>query len=66
MLVRVKFYGCHNSISKPWGYEEMENPSEKVNIGAFCDAKKKVFTGEGLLTYSYVNDNQNISSNIIF
>ena len=44
----------------------MENPSEKVNIGAFCDAKKKVFTGEGLLTYSYVNNNQNISSNIIF
>ena len=27
--------------------------------------KKKVFRGEGLLTYRYVNNNQNISSNII-
>ena len=44
----------------------MKNPNEKVNIGAFCDAKKKVFRGEGLLTYRYVNNNQNISSNIIF
>ena len=30
--------GC--AISKPWGYEEMENPDDKVNIGAFRDAKR--------------------------
>ena len=45
----------------------MKNPDEKVNIGAFCDAKKKyLFRGEGLLTYRYVNNNQNVSSSIIF
>ena len=44
----------------------MKNPDEKVNIAAFRDAKKKVFRGEGLLTYRYVNNNRNISSNIIF
>ena len=25
---------------KAWGYDEMKNPDEKVNIGAFCDIKK--------------------------
>ena len=44
----------------------MENPNEKVNIGAFRDAKKKVFRGEWLLTYRCMNNNQNVSSNIIF
>ena len=37
---------------KPWGYEEMKNPDEKVDMGAFHDAKKAVFMGEGLLTYT--------------
>ena len=37
---------------KPWGYEEMTKPDEKVNIGAFHCAKKAVFMGEGLLTYT--------------
>ena len=41
----------------------MQNRDEKVNIGAFRDA---VFRGEGLLTYIYVNNNQNLSSNIIY
>ena len=41
----------------------MQKRDEKVNIGAFHDA---VFRGEGLLTYRYVNNNQNISSYIIF
>ena len=44
-------------------FEEMQKRDEKVNIGAFHDA---VFRGEGLLTYRYVNNNQNISSYIIF
>ena len=30
----------------------MKNTDEKVNIGAFHDAKKAVFSGEGLLTYT--------------
>ena len=38
---------CHNSISKPWGYEEMENPDEKVIIEAFRDAKKLYLGGGG-------------------
>ena len=41
----------------------MQNRDEKVNIGAFRDA---VFRGEGLLTYIYVNNNRNLSSNIIY
>ena len=41
----------------------MQNRDEKVNIGAFHDA---VFRGEGLLTYKYVNNNRNLSSNIIY
>ena len=32
---------------KPWGYEEMKNPDEKVNIGAFDDAKKLYLAGRG-------------------
>ena len=44
----------------------MENPDEKVNIGHSKMPKIKVFRGEGLLTYRYVNNNQNVSSNIIF
>ena len=44
----------------------MKNPDEKVNIGAYRDAKKKIFRGEGLLTYRYMNNNQNILSYIIF
>ena len=42
-----------NSISKPWGYEEMKNPDERVNIGA-VEAKNAVFSGEGLLTYTMI------------
>ena len=41
------------TISKPWGNEEMKNPDEKVNIGAFRNAKA-VFSGEGV-THQYVN-----------
>ena len=52
--------------SKLWGYEEMKNPDEKVNIGHSEMQKKKLFRGEGLLTYRCVNNNQNVSSNIIF
>ena len=39
---------------KPWGYEEMKNPDDKINIGAFRNAKDLycVFSGEGLLTYA--------------
>ena len=48
----------------------MENPDEKVIIEAFRDAKKLYLCvwggGGGLLTYLYVNNNQNISSNIMF
>ena len=29
------------------GYEEMKNPDKKVNIGAFCDAKKLFLGGRG-------------------
>ena len=45
----------------------MENPDEKVIIEAFRDAKKLYLGlgGGGLLTYLYVNNNRNISSNII-
>ena len=32
---------------KPWGYEEMTKPDEKVNIGAFHDAKKLYLWGRG-------------------
>ena len=46
----------------------MENPDEKVIIEAFRDAKKLYLGGGGrwLLTYLYVNNNRNISSNIMF
>ena len=47
----------------------MENPDEKVIIEAFCDAKKLYLAGGGgggLHTYLYVNNNRNISSNIMF
>ena len=47
----------------------MENPDEKVIIEAFRDAKKLYFGGGGgrwLGTYFYVNNNRNISSNIMF
>jgi len=27
------------TISNPWGNEEMKNPEEKANIGAFRNAK---------------------------
>ena len=46
----------------------MKNSDEKVNVGAFCDAHKQYLggraRGEGLLTY--VNNNRNESSNVIF
>ena len=29
------------------GYEEMKNPDKKVNIGAFCNAKKLFLGGRG-------------------
>ena len=37
---------------KALGYEEIKNPDKRVNIEAFCDAKKAVFRGKGLLTYT--------------
>ena len=40
----------------------MQNRDKKVNIGAFRDA---VFRGKGLLTYISVNNNRNLSSNVI-
>ena len=41
----------------------MKNSDEKVNVGAFHDAQKQyLIRGEGLLTY--VNNNQNESSNV--
>ena len=42
VLVRVKFL-------KALGYEKMKNPDEKVNIEAFCDAKKLYLKGRGYL-----------------
>ena len=50
---------------KPWEYEDwMKNSDEKVNVGAFRDAQKQYLGGVGLLTY--VNNNQNESSNVLF
>ena len=41
-------YRCHYATIpfqiKPWEYEEMKNPDEKVNMGAFCKCKKAVFS----------------------
>ena len=54
VLERVNSYGCHNSISKPWGYEEMKNPDEKVDIAAFRDAKK-LYLGGGV-THLYIHE----------
>ena len=34
---------------KVLGYEKMKNPDEKVNIEAFCDAKKLYLKGRGYL-----------------
>ena len=51
------------SILKPWRYEEMK-PNQKVNFGAFRDAKK-LYLGGGA-THLYVKNNRNISSNVIF
>ena len=31
------------------GYKKMKNPDEKVNIEAFCDAKKLYLKGRGYL-----------------
>ena len=42
----------------------MKNSDEKVNVGAFCNAQKQYLGGEGLLTF--VNNNRNESSNVIF
>ena len=33
------------------GYEEIKNPDKKVNIGAFCDAKKLFLGGRGYCIY---------------
>ena len=41
----------------------MKNLDERVNIGAFRDAKK-LYLGEGV-THLYVNDNRSISSNAV-
>ena len=49
---------------KPWEYEEMKNSYEKVNIGAFRDVKKAVFSSEGLLLY--VNNNWNDYDDMIY
>ena len=32
---------------KPWGYEKTKNPDEKINIGAFRDAKELYLVGRG-------------------
>ena len=42
----------------------MKNPDEKVDIGAFHDAKK-LYLG-GRVIHLHVNNKRNISSNIIF
>ena len=43
--------------TKPWGYEKMKNPDEKVDIGAFHDAKK-LYLGGGGGIHLHVNNNQ--------
>ena len=48
---------------KALGYEEIKNPDKRVSIEIFSDAKK-LYLG-GRVTHLYVNNNQNISSNII-
>ena len=42
MLERVNSYRYHNSISKPWKYQEMKNPDEKVKI-VFQLVKRKAY-----------------------
>ena len=42
----------------------MKNSDEKVNVGAFRDPQKQYIRGKGLL--SFVNNNRNESSNVIF
>ena len=44
----------------------MKNPDDKVDIGAFHDAKKLYLGGGGGVIYLHVNNKRNISSNIIF
>ena len=38
---------------KPWGYEEMKNSDEKVNIKAFRDVRKRIL---GWMDYSTIRD----------
>ena len=49
VLVRVKFFQMPQFHLKVLGYEKMKNPDEKVNIEAFCDAKKLYLKGRGYL-----------------
>ena len=49
VLVRVKFFQMPQFHLKALGYEKMKNPDEKVNIEAFCDAKKLYLKGRGYL-----------------
>ena len=51
--------------TKPWGYEKMKNPDEKVDIGTFHDAKKLYLGGGGgLFTYTLIITK--LSSHLIF
>ena len=49
VLVRVKFFQMPQFHLKDLGYEKMKNPDEKVNIEAFCDAKKLYLKERGYL-----------------
>ena len=51
---------------KASGYEKMKNPDEKVNIEAFCDAKKLYLKGRGYLPIRESNNNRNIIQCYIF
>ena len=35
---------------KSWGYDEMKNSDEKVNIRAFCDVRKRYLVGRDYST----------------
>ena len=64
------FYKNLGNLQEFCGQMDYRPPGKKlpvrlwVNVGAFRDAQKQYLGGGGLLTY--VNNNQNESSNVIF
>ena len=44
----------------------MKNSDEKVSVGEFRDAQKQYLGGGGVGLLTYMNNNQNESSNVIF